>query len=218
MNVPRRSGARPTAPLLRLVVGRLCYAAAAHATGIWGPVRLERALAFGPQHRLRKAHPQHEASGLCAPTNCCKHWLTGHVPCDQTLRLISERLPHVATSMRSWRDGAVAQGLYHEFPLALAKVPDPPEPYGGVGVAVTVTGCLDDCALVTETLLAVLKSRAAGPNTLGLALWARSLYPVLPPAHVAPLKSEALRVLDETAAVCPEVSFAYPNLFQLCSR
>lgn len=45
------------------------------------------------------------------PTGCCKRWLRGHVPQDQTLRLIGDVNPRVADSIRAWRDGPLGEVL-----------------------------------------------------------------------------------------------------------
>jgi len=106
-------------PEVRYIIARACYAAAAHAAGdIWGSTRLEEKLGFRPTSRAAR-----KAGGLFPlssgkkplPTGCCKSWLRGHVPQDQTLRLIAQTLPHVAESIKRWRDGPLAKFLAAEL-------------------------------------------------------------------------------------------------------
>lgn len=114
MSRPAR-GSPLTDPAVRYVVARACYAAAAHAAGdVWGSTRLEEKLGFRPTSRARRkandpvpCNPRKKPP----PTGCCKRWLRGHVPQDQTIRLIAEVLPHAADSMKRWRDGPLANAL-----------------------------------------------------------------------------------------------------------
>lgn len=107
-----------TDPEVRYVIARACYAAAAHAAGdVWSSSRLEQKLGFRPTSRAaRKAGSLFSTSSgkKPLPTGCCKRWLRGHVPQDQTLRLIAQALPRAAESIRRWRDGPLAKSLVAE--------------------------------------------------------------------------------------------------------
>ena len=105
-------------PAVRYVIARVCYAAAAHAAGdVWGSTRLEERLGFRPTSRARRKANDLVPCNLRKkppPTGCCKRWLRGHVPQDQTIRLIAQVLPHAAHSIKLWRDGPLAKALTAE--------------------------------------------------------------------------------------------------------
>jgi hypothetical protein len=93
-------------PIARRVAGRLSYAGAAEFAGEWGSTRLERWLGFTPGVR---ALAHRAASGIAPASGSCKKWRRGHVPQDQTLRLI--RVPEAAAEIRKWRDCSIVQAL-----------------------------------------------------------------------------------------------------------
>lgn len=101
---------------VRLVAGRMVFAAAAEALGgIYGPIVMERALAFSPRARAERRASKSAGDLPWAkrplPTGACKKWLEGHVPIDQTLALIAESHPLVAGRMQRARDSEVLKAL-----------------------------------------------------------------------------------------------------------
>jgi|GEM_PF-5155501 len=101
---------------VRLIAGRMIFAAAAEALGgLYGPIAMERTLAFSPSARaekraLKNANAIRRAK-RSLPTGTCKKWLEGHVPIDQTLALIAESNPKAARRMQQARDSDVLKAL-----------------------------------------------------------------------------------------------------------
>lgn len=114
MSRPPRNSPRAD-PELRVVIGRLCFAAAANAAGIWGTTRLERWLGFTPQTRelLRRqdAGKSRKVKISGPATKTCSGWKRGQVVQDQTLTLIAPRRPEAAARVLEWRDGLLPMSL-----------------------------------------------------------------------------------------------------------
>lgn len=112
----RRVSTRISDPAVRHVAGRMIFAAAAEALGgIYGPIAMERALAFSPRARAERRSVR-LGGGLppvkrSLPTGACKKWLQGHVPIEQTLTLIAQVHPNVAIRMQQVRDDDIVKSL-----------------------------------------------------------------------------------------------------------
>lgn len=116
----RRVPTRITDADARLVAGRLMFAAAAEALGgVYGTVRMERALAFSSGARAKRQTERRESQDTAdsppqkrsLPTGTCKKWLQGHVPIERTLAFIAESHPQVAAQMLQARDGDLVRAL-----------------------------------------------------------------------------------------------------------
>lgn len=94
------AGSPLTQPSVRRVLGRLCFAAAAEVTGVWGSTRLEQLLGFRPALRAQRGAGPSAKKPASAGT--CKRWLKGHVPDTRTVALIASIWPAVAERISHW--------------------------------------------------------------------------------------------------------------------
>lgn len=211
-----RSGSPLTHPDVRLIAGRLCFAAAAHAAGdTWGSTRLEAQLGFRPTSRVRRTalSPTSGRKKRDAPTGCCKRWLRGHVPQDQTLRLISQSSPHVAAAIRRWRDGGLVRALISE-PDAIRDVasalPPEAEDLRSLYFAWCALG-VHNPEMQPRLLLGLLYQTRCAPSVslLAATLALDRQIPFPRTAYVDNCLNTALAVLlVEAANQAPEVAFA----------
>ena len=222
------TGCSPAKRAVRVVIGKLCFAAAAHAAGdVWGVTRLERLLSFNASCRPKTSAETGASNKKRLPTNCCKRWRCGHVPRNLTLRLIARKLPHVASAMQAWRDGALAHVIQTESPADVSDTRTAASAFGAVNeslwgdyLAWKVFGKCNPVLeerLLANTLLESFRSAGLPLLTAVLALDQQMNFPRRATSERCVDAALGL-LLEQTSAASPEIAYVAEDLKALRSQ